>query len=77
VRRVARIVVGAAGVTAGTVIAAIAGAYAAMWVAASMDRTESGWFWVFFVALPIGLLVGGVLGLYGSLWLAGRWATRQ
>jgi len=65
------------GVIAGTVLTALAGASAAMWVAGSMDRTESGWFWVFFVALPIGLVVGGSIGLYGTLWLLGRWTSED
>jgi MFS family permease len=62
----------AAAVIGATIGGAAVGAYLAMWLAASIDPTMGGWIGVFFVALPVGLLIGGAVGLYGSLWLIGR-----
>lgn len=62
----------AVAVIGSTIGCAAVGAYVAMWIAASIDPTMGGWIGVFLVALPIGLLVGGAIGLYGSLWLIGR-----
>jgi hypothetical protein len=55
-----------------TIGCAAVGAYLAMWLAASSDPTMGGWIGLFFVALPLGLLIGGSIGLYGSLRLIGR-----
>jgi hypothetical protein len=55
-----------------TAVGAAAGAYVAVWIAGLFDRTESGWVWMFLFALPVGLAVGGLIGLAASLWLAGR-----
>ena len=62
----------AVAVIGSTIGGAAVGAFLAMWLAASIDPTMGGWIGVFFVALPIGLVAGGAIGLYGSLWLTGR-----
>jgi len=75
-RHVLRTSLSAAAVLAITVLAAVAGAYVAMSIAAFFDRTEAGWFWVL-VAAPVGLTIGATTGLYGSMWLLGRLGSDQ
>jgi predicted ABC-type sugar transport system permease subunit len=62
-------------VVAGTLLMSVVGIRATAWAISLFDTTLTAWWW-FLLALPFGLVMGGLIGLFGSLCVADRLRER-